>query len=81
MASRYVSWAPPLHLCLRASDSLPPGPLSQQGAPGCAVLFDQEFNRKFAVETNVSFQAVDERTGLTPRDFALAEQQLERNCP
>lgn len=51
------------------------------GAPGCAVLFDQEFNRKFAVETNVSFQPVDERTGLKPMDFFQAEQQLDRNCP
>ncbi len=49
--------------------------------PGCAVLFDQGFNKKFADETGISFADVDERYGLQRSDFAEAEAQLLRNCP
>jgi len=50
------------------------------GAPGCAVLFDQEVNHKFARETGVNFQLVDDRTGLRPSDFTGAEAMLEEKC-
>jgi hypothetical protein len=62
--------------------SIPPI-LSHYGissAPGCAVLFDQEFNRKFADQTGTSFQPVDERTGLRVSDWDAALAQLDQHC-
>lgn len=50
-------------------------------APGCGVLFDQGFNRRYATQAGLGFADVDIRTGLLARDFAAAEAEFARNCP
>ena len=50
-------------------------------APGCGVLFDQGFNRRYATQAGLGFADVDIRTGLQARDFAAAEAEFAKNCP
>jgi hypothetical protein len=50
-------------------------------APGCGVLFDQGFNRRYATMSGLGFADVDIRTGLQASDFAEAEAEFARNCP
>ena len=50
-------------------------------APGCGVLFDQNFNRRYATLSGLGFAPVDIHTGLLARDFAAAEAQFALNCP
>lgn len=50
-------------------------------APGCGVLFDQGFNKRYATLSGLSFADVDIRTGLQASDFAEAEAEFAKNCP
>lgn len=50
-------------------------------APGCAVLFDQGYNRHYAEEVGMAFEEVDGTYGLQRADWHGAQAELEQLCP
>ena len=50
-------------------------------APGCAVLFDQSYNRHYAEEVGMAFEEVDGTYGLQRADWLGAQAQFEQLCP